>query len=231
MTLTFDVLIMELKAVYDIPEIWTADLYRQLLQAAEFEEIDEIEPADLPDMAVMALQDMKPEKAAETALAVLASDLSSGVRQNLAHEMKEQRMWEQFGNPEHHAAIFATAVFLNRAFPKIYSRPEIARLIVQITASNPAAAEHLGTPTPTLAARLVAAGMDDHSTLHRLYGPQLADGRFPEAASIIWQVQARNQTASAAEWVIYGSWYWLRPLQATRSYSATINTETVPKAH
>lgn len=221
----FDVLIMELKTVYDIPEIWTAELYRQLLQATEYDEIDEIEAADLPEMTLMALQDMKPETAAETALSVLAADLSVGVRQNLAHDMKEQRMWEEFGTPEYHKAIFATAVLLNQAFPKIYLRPDIARLILKVTPDNAATSSQLAAPTSATAARLIAEGMNENSTLHRLYAPQLTNGRFPEADTIIWQAQARNLGAESAEWVIYGSWYWLRPLQATRNYSANIKAD------
>lgn len=221
----FDLLVMELKPIYDLPNIWTDDVLRQILQQVEFEEIDDIDPADLRDMAVMALQDVKPEKAAEALLAVLAPALAIGVRQNLAHEMKAKRMWEEFANPAFHAAIFATAVLLNQAFPKIYSRPEVARLILQVTTSTPAAVRQLGQPTAALAARLVAAGMDDHSTLCRLYAEPLAAGSFPEAAAIIWQVQVRNQATETAEWLIYAPWYWLRPLQTVRTYTADIKLE------
>lgn len=222
MNLLFDILIMELKAVHDIPEIWTADRYRQLLQAAEFDDIDDVDPADLAEMTVMALQDMKPEKAAEIILSVLVRGLSVGLRQNLAHEMKEQHMWEEFAHPEHHAALFASGVLLNQAFPKLYPHPDIARLIAKVTAENATAAGQLVAPTPAVAVRLIAAGMNEHSTLRRLYASQLADGRFAEAASIIWQLQVRNQIADSADWVIYSSWYWLRPLQAVRTYTATI---------
>lgn len=220
----FELLIMELKSVQDMP-VWTDDIFRQILQRVEFEEIDDIDPADLREMTVMALQDLKPEKAAEAILAVLAGGLSAGARQNLAHDMKMQRMWEEFANPEFHAPIFATAVLLNEAFPKVYPRPEIARLILQVTAGNPAAARQLGQPTPALTARLAAAGMDDHSTLRRLYAVQLAGGSFPEAAAIIWQVQVRSHADEMAEWAIYSSWYWLRPLQSVRTYAAVVKAE------
>lgn len=91
MTSLFGLFVMELKTVYDIPELWTADRYRQLLQAADYDALDEIDPADLPDMTVMALQDLKPEEAAEAVLSVLAAGLSAGTRKNMVHEMKEQR--------------------------------------------------------------------------------------------------------------------------------------------
>lgn len=221
----FDLLIMELKSVPDLPNTWTDTLLKQILRQVEYEEIDDIDSTDLHDMTVMALQDSKPEKAAEAVLAVLASGLAVGVRQNLAYEMKGQRMWEEFANPAFHEPIFVTAVLLNQAFPKVYSRPDIARLILQVTAGNPAANRQLSQPTAALTARLVAAGMDDHSTLRRLYADSLARGSFPEATSIIWQVQVRNQAAETAEWIVYAPWYWLRPLQSIRTYTAAINLD------
>ena len=80
----------------------------------------------------MALQDLKPENAAELVLGSLASGLSKGVRQNLAYDLKEQPMWEAFDTPAYHQPIFTAAVLLNRAFPKVYPRPEIARLILKL---------------------------------------------------------------------------------------------------
>jgi hypothetical protein len=222
--MSFNLLIMELKPVQDMP-VWTDAVFRQILQQVEYEEIDDIDPADLREMTVMALQDLKPEKAAEAILAVLAGGLSTGARQNLAYDMKAQRMWEEFANPEFHAPIFNTAVLLNESFPKVYFQPEIARLILQVTAVNPVAAKQLAQPTPALAARLVAAGMDDHSTLRRLYTDSLAGGSFPEAATIIWQVQVRSHSAEMAEWVIYAPWYWLRPLKSIHTYSAAIKLD------
>lgn len=56
---------MALKAVHDIPEMWSANQYRQILQALEFDNIDDIETAELFGMTVIALQDLKPETAAE----------------------------------------------------------------------------------------------------------------------------------------------------------------------
>ncbi len=219
----FECLVVQLKAAYDMPGWWSDNIFRQILQQVEYDEIAEIDPADLRDMAVMALQDIKPEQGAEAVLAVLAGDLSRGVRQNLAHEMKESRIWEEFANPAAHAAIFATAVLLHEAFPKVYPRPEIARLTLQVTASNAAAAGLLSLPTPSLAARLAAAGMVEHSTLRRMYAASLAAGSFPEAAAIIWQVREHRVSPEAAEWEIYSSWYWLRPLQFVREFTAIID--------
>jgi hypothetical protein len=216
---------MELKSVPDIADAWTDDVFRHILRRLDFAEVAEIEPSDLREMSVMALQDVAPEKAAEQVLAVLVDGLSIGVRRNLAQEMKAQPMWEEFGNPVYHMAIFLTAVLLHQAFPKTYPKPEIARIILQVTASNTAATRHLSAPTPAVATRLLAAGMDEHSTLRRMYAAPLASGSFPEAATIIWHIQVREQVAKVATWVVYAPWYWLRPLQSVQGYSATLKLD------
>lgn len=225
MNATFELIIMELKSVHNIPELWTDLIYRQILQDAEFDDIHEIDLSELPDYTVMALQDLKPENAAEVVLGSLTSGLSKGVRQNLAYDLKEQPMWEAFDTLAYHQPIFTAAVLLNRAFPKVYPRPEIARLILKLTAVNKPACKLLDHPSPLLVARLLAEGMEAHSTLRRLYSNQLENGRFPDAPSIIWETQVRSHTLETADWVIYAPWYWLRPLQSIRAYTATVAPE------
>ena len=219
----FELVKIELKPVHDMPEMWTADHYRQTLQALEFDGIDEIETADLPEMAIMALQDLKPAAAAEVVLKILLGDrLNAGIRQNLAHEMKEGRLWEEYPQTNCHADLFLTAVLLNRAFPKVYTQPEIGRLILSVTAQNSPAAKLLAAePSAGFVARLIGDGMDDHSILKRLYAPQLAGEAFPEAPGIIWYSQVRARQEAGLELLVYSSWYWLRPLINVRQYQST----------
>lgn len=225
MQLLFDLFIEELKAAHDLPQMWAADHFRQLLQALEFEDIGEIETADLPEMALMALQDLKPEDAAEEVLNLLLGDrLNAGIRHNLAHEMKERRLWEEYGDIHCHAGLFLAAVLLHRAFPKTYPQAEIGRLILTVTAQNAPATKMLATePTAGFVARLLAAGMDDHSILNRLYAPQLSGQAFPEAAAIVWYSQVMGRQEAGLQLLVYSSWYWLRPLTNVRSYRAAVS--------
>lgn len=218
-----DVRIMALKAVHDIPEMWSADQYRQLLQALEFDDIDDIETADLFDMTVMALQDLKPEAAAEAVLKVLLGDrLHAGIRHNLVHEMKDQHMWEAYGQVNCHADLFLTAVLLNHAFAKLYPQPEICRLILTVTAQNTPAAKLLSAElTASFIVRLLADGMDVHSILKRLYAPQLSGQIFPDAPAIIWYNQVLSRQEDSLQLIVYSSWYWLRPLKNIREYQSS----------
>ncbi len=217
-----DVHIMALKAVHDIPEMWSSDQYRQLLQALEFDDIDDIETADLFDMTVMALQDLKPEAAAEAVLKVLLGDrLHAGIRHNLVHEMKEQRMWEAYGQVDCHADLFLTAILLNHAFANQYPRPEIGCLTLTLSPQNSLAAKQLTTdPSPSFIMHLLADGMDEDSILKRLYAAQLKEQTIPDAPAIIWYSQVRSREEASLQLVVYSSWYWLRPLKNIRQYQS-----------
>jgi hypothetical protein len=230
MTPLFDVVITELKSVHDIPTAWTPAVYRHFLEQAEFEAIDEIDDADMGEMAIMALQDLEPEEAAEIVLATLLGDrLSKGVRQNLVHEMKEDALWEQYAQTSCHADLFLAGVVLYRAFPKLFTYPDIGRLTLTMTPVNELAKKQLaaGVTAPFLA-RLLADAMDDHGLLKRLYEDQLAGNHFPTAQDIIWHtVMLGQQADGSVTYQLYSSWEWLQPLKLTRAYQSTAYRDAV----
>ena len=66
---------------------------------------------------------------------------------------------------------------------------------------------------------LLAAGMDEHSTIHRLFGEQLAKGNFPEAESILWQFTKTPISEGGIRLEIIGSEYWLEDFTISQPYS------------
>lgn len=230
----FDVAITELKDAHDWPDGWSEPDYRALLHQLEQDDIGELAADELPDMAVMALQDLEPVEAAGHVLTVLlGSKLRLGVRQNMAHQLKSERLYEEYADMEHHAAIFLAAVLLHQAFPRVYPLATIACLTMRVAAANKLADSNLRRePTPAFIARLIGDGIGEHSVLRRLYGEQLAGRRFPEAASIIWRAAAGECSGEsgmcARQLEIYSSWYWLRPLKSAPKRYQSAAYEDVP---
>jgi len=176
----------------------------------------------------MALQDLEPEEAADHLLKVVFGEkLRPGVRQNMVHQLKGERLYEEFAGVDHHAAIFEASALLYQVFPRVYPRPTIARLTLRVAAANPAAEAALKQePGAAMVARLVAAGMGEASVLRRLYTEQLAGKPFPEAPAIIWRISAgerrETQDGVVRKLEIHTSWQWLRPLKtAARHYQAS----------
>ena len=232
MSKRFDVNIVSIKEVHELPHAWTATQYEQLLHALDFYDTDGLTEDDLAEMTIMALQDMEePEDAADKVLALALGDTASkGVRQQLLHELQEERAWEEHGDMTRHAQIFVAAGLLNRAFPDVYPTPDIARLTLNIVPRDSSARGLLtDPPTPAFIARLLAGGMDDHSALNRLFEDQIAGEQFPEAKSIVWRIETDlphdNGDHSGSAIVAYVPWHWIAPLKSVKHFTAAAHSD------
>jgi len=123
MTKVFNISVTGLEKVFDMPDTWTEEDYRGLAHQLEVEDIDDISGSDLLDMVLMALQDLEPREAADAVLAYKLQALAKpGVRQNIVQDLLEgQRPWEEAADIKLHAKIFAAAVLLQKAFPKLFT--------------------------------------------------------------------------------------------------------------
>ena len=144
----FDICVASVKDIYDMPGTWLDDDYRQLLTQLEVDGVDDVSGSDLLDMTVMALQDLEVDAAADAVLAhKLGKRISAGARENIIQDMLDgQRPWEEAADINLHAPIFAASVLLRQAFPKIYSRPDMMQVILEITPLKPQAKEVLSKP-------------------------------------------------------------------------------------
>lgn len=229
----YDVQIEEIRDARDWPDMWHEQRYRALMHLLEMEEeLGDLAADELPEMTVMALQDREPEEAADLVLKVVFGDkLRPGVRQNMVHQLKGERLYEEFAVVEQHAAIFEAAVLLHQVFPRVFPQPTIARLRMVVTAANKVAEAAIKrAPGAALVARLLVAGMGEASVLRRLYGEQLAGKSFPEASSILWRMTAEawqeREGSVSRRLEIYSSWQWLRPLKsAARQYQASAHED------
>lgn len=73
-----------------------------------------------------------------------------------------------------------------------------------------------------LAVRLIAAGMDVHATLNRLFEEQLAGGTFAEAEYLIWIMHSPPVQEGSTVVDLISSGAWLDPLRGVKAYSAVI---------
>lgn len=218
----FLVRVVDWAEVHQLPGSWPADRLRQILQRLEFD--DPVTDGELPDMVLMALQDLEPRGAAETVLDVVFGDqMRSGVRQNLADDLEDDRPWEQFARVDKQAGIFEAMVLLQRAFPTHYGTPDAVRLRLEIQAADRNARALRGDPSAALVVRLLAAGMPGDAMLNRLYAEELASGSFPDAAAILWLLEPGPRTRSSERVCdICSSWQWLAPLEHASAWEAAV---------
>ena len=229
----FDVTLVSLKKAYTLPNVWTAEQYLKLLKVLEFYDTEGLSDEDLGEMTVMALQDVEePVDAVEKVLDLTLSHLApKGVLQQLVHEMQSERAWEQHGDMMRHSQIFVSMELLHRAFPSLYTRPDMTQLTLDVVARDGAAGNLLAQPlTSAFLTRLLACATDEHSALQRLFADQIAGNQFPEAAAIIWQIEAgevQKEGGQASRHVVaYMPNHWVGALSSVKEFEAAAHFDS-----
>ncbi|MEQ8324733.1 MAG: hypothetical protein RIC15_10715 [Vicingaceae bacterium] len=170
MKFIYEVEVLELKEVHEIPDAWNKADFLGLLDKIEYEDALSIPDDELKEMTIMALSDLEPEEAAELVLEVrLGEKLTVGQRKNLAEELKDDRLWEEYAEISFHEELFNAGCMIHWAFPRIYPYPDIVRLQLGITSKNSASKFNLQHPTASFLASLLCDGMNEHNTIFRLF--------------------------------------------------------------
>tara|TARA_R110002072_G_scaffold273219_1_gene433631 strand:+ start:13864 stop:14643 length:780 start_codon:yes stop_codon:yes gene_type:complete len=196
---SFEFAITNLSIVTELPNAWSEDQCRALLQQLEFEDAASTPAAELRSYIVMTLQDLKPAEAARALLHfVFGDEMTEGKKNNLGEEMLIERCWEEYADIECHERLFNAQVMLNEAHPDA-PQPEIHRIEAVFSSLNEAAASWLqenvdATAQPNLSERLLvrsmAAAVPEKAILNRLFEDQIGGAEFAEAEHLLWQIQA-----------------------------------------
>ncbi|MFT4822712.1 MAG: hypothetical protein ACI9DH_001532 [Halioglobus sp.] len=88
-------------------------------------------------MCLLSLQDLKPEEAAEIILRLYLGDkLSSGQIQNIAREMLDEKLWEEYADLSLHERLFHVGALLHETFPAHFPRPDPICVTLNIKPMN-----------------------------------------------------------------------------------------------
>ncbi len=219
----YSIQLLELKEVHEIPFVWTEDEFRGLLHHLEYEGVEEIPSEELKDMACLALTDFEVEEAAVKVLEYRLGDrLNKGQRQNLAIELQEERIWEEYADLSMHEELFHVSCMLHWAFPKNFREPDIARLKILITPLTQESKKNSATPSASFLTRVLNDGMDEHTLINRLFDESLLANTFPEAEDIIWQFedQPSEEGPDKNTITLYTSWNWIEDLKGATSWES-----------
>ncbi|MDX1395028.1 MAG: hypothetical protein R3195_11580 [Gemmatimonadota bacterium] len=220
----YQVEVLELKEIHELPGAWTPTDFVRVLDHLEYDDAISIPAEEVKDMASLALSDLEPEEAAETLLELrLGERLSAGQRQNMSEEMKDERLWEEYAEMSLHEELFNVACMLYWTFPALFPEPDVTRIRLKVVAGNPDSEANLRSPTPPFIARLLNDGMGDRNTIYRLFDEQIASKRFPEAEHVIWMFASDgfDETDRSVTLTIYTSWQWVDELKGVDSFEST----------
>ena len=216
----FNVSVFGVEQVHELPDSWSEEQLRGLLELAEFDGWETVEEGELKDYVIMALQDMEADEAAQLVLKYqFGTIFKAGLLESMAHEMMEEKLWEEYKDINLHAALYNGAVMLKWAFPRKFPETDAILCKLKVNCSDPKVVW-----TKSLLIRLLATGMDSHAVVNRLFKDQLLQTSFPEAEGIIWKFVVQKE-GDASLITVISSTYWLHDMDNITSFETTLNTE------
>lgn len=214
--------VLRFSILQEIEGAWAAKDFAALLEEMDFGDLGGMSDGELREMCILSLQDLKPEAAAALVLKQhLGGRLKEGQIRNLASEMLDEKLWEQYADMSLHEGMFNVGSLLYAAFPRSFPEPDAVQVTVNVNAANDAAKQILaGPPHESFLVRLLADGMKDDATLHRLFDKQLDGKSFPEADTIVWIVRSEPSNGGTTQIEVISSGYWLDALRDAKSYES-----------
>lgn len=221
MKTSFEIEITKVTEVLDVPHSWLDAQYVELLEKCDVDDIKDISQEEIRDYVLLALQDLEPDEAAELLLQTkLAEKLTQGKIENLAQEMKNERVWEEYMDISLHEKLYHCASLLYAAFPRKVSEADARFCTLTITPQSPFSAKALADLDESMLTRMLADGMSDHSILVRFFKDKLVSGPFAEAEHIVWQYEVTKSETPPFTINLYTSAYWLGDLRKGQVYNS-----------
>ncbi|MBT8256444.1 MAG: hypothetical protein KJO23_07875 [Bacteroidia bacterium] len=219
----YQVEVVELKEIHEMPGAWTNVDLIGLLQHIEFDDAETIPEEELKEMTAMALSDLEVEEAAIAVLEYrMGERLNKGQRLNLAEELKDDRIWEEYSDISLHEELFNVSCMLYWSFPKQFSEPDIVRIRLKVTSMNYESKSNLENSNESFLCRLLNDGMDDRNLIVRLFEEGINSNSFPEAKDILWKFEADgfSEEDKSNTFTIYTSWNWVDELKSVNNYES-----------
>jgi len=208
---------------------WKNRDYEEILRLTDYGDTEDLDEQEIKGMASLCLQDLEKNEAAELLINYVFPEgaLTPGQIQNASHEMEDEKLWEEYPDPAMHRKFFRVASLLYRAYNGGFPKPDARRITIHVNPLGHADTMLMASPTPAFIARLLAAGMDGHALLHRLYEDELKSDRFPAAANLIWSVKTTANGDGSYQLDVLSSDYWLEAYAPTDTYECVAFPDAV----
>ncbi len=217
----FVVEILSFRTIEKLPGAWKEQDYISLLQEMDFSDVAGMSALELRDLTMMSLTDHEPMEAARIVLSyIFGSRLNTGQIANIANEMLQEKMWEEYADLSTHEEFFNANQLLFEAFNGSFPHPEAVMFNVKVTALDLSALELLEISPEASLIRLLIVGMPENTLIARLFGAQIGAKKFPEARDIIWNLTQEDREGLSLTFSIISSMYWFRDLKYAKCFEA-----------
>ncbi|MCB9249524.1 MAG: hypothetical protein H6613_13740 [Ignavibacteriales bacterium] len=179
--------IKNIETINEIEGVWSNDDYIHLLDRLDFPDAKNIAPEELMEMLAMAITDYKPEEAAEIVLTYMFSEkLSKRQIHNLACEMMEDSMTEEFADISLHFPLFNINRLLYKAFNGKFPNNKASLINIEIKFPS----NQKIKITKEIVLKAISSGLQDSNLIKRMFEDQLSGKlEFTEAENILWKME------------------------------------------
>ena len=226
MKITYTVEILDFDTIDTLPNAWDNQNYKDILGLLDFGDISTLKPSELKEMAMLALTDREPNDAAKVLLDYIFEErLNEGQKDNLSHEMLNEKMWEEYAEIAMHEEFFNIGQLLYQAYNGKFPHPEAAQFQLKVSAKKKADLAIFDTQTETNILRLATQGMPPNTLINRLYKEELENANLEESENIIWQLKELTNEENFVTFNIISSMYWFHDLKFVNRFDAVLEVE------
>jgi hypothetical protein len=198
----YDIKIHKIATVNTLPDYWTIDDYKKLLDKFGFADAESTDLKELQELLFMAIADYETNEAAAIVLDYkLSTHLNEGQIDQLSHEMLLDRISEEYPEIGLHKDLFSINQLLYKAYNGKFLNTEATIVDFEITPISNADK----TITKEIILKCFAQNLTKSNIANRLFGNQiLAKEEFKEANDVIWELYKNDK-----QYKITTSDYWM----------------------
>jgi hypothetical protein len=198
----YSIKIYKIATVNTLPDYWTIDDYKKLLDKFGFADAESTDLKELQELLFMAIADYETNEAAAIVLDYkLSTHLNEGQIDQLSHEMLLDRISEEYPEIGLHKDLFSINQLLYKAYNGKFLNTEATIVDFEITPISNADK----TITKEIILKCFAQNLTKSNIANRLFGNQiLAKEEFKEANDVIWELYKNDK-----QYKITTSDYWM----------------------
>jgi hypothetical protein len=215
--MSYHIHIQKVESIQQIAGKWSREDYLKLLDIIEFGDPGDASEQDLRELLFLALSEYEPQEAAEIVLRYKFDDqFNDGQYEQISNDMLKENVAEHYSDISYHRDLFDVHEFLYKVYNGKFPLAKASVITFSIGGKD---VENLEMDKAT-ALRLLAAGIDDHTLLKRLFKDQI-DGNesFDDAQHIAWYLKELGTDT----YQLITSDYWINSADfVAMEYDATL---------
>lgn len=219
---------LNFNTIYELPNAWKSNNYKELLEIMDYGDTSGLTPQDLKDMCFMLLSDHEPEEAVEIILKYIFNDrLNSGQISSLSNEMIEEKMWEEYPDLSLHEEFFNAHQILYAAYNSKFPQTSAVQFQVKVSTDNSENMSVFSKNSEASLLRLLVKGMPENTLINRLFDEHIEGDEFKEAKDIIWQLKTDTDGDKSVVFSIISSSYWFKDFKYVEYFEASTHADEV----